>query len=287
MRIVHAFLMLSFVLLINIDLQGQPPFRQDVPYATVDGRELLLDIYMPEQELPPFLIVWIHGGAWHSGSKEDPPLVLLQHGYALASIDYRLSVDAPFPAQIHDIKAAIRFLRAHADDYGYRSDQIIIWGSSAGGHLAALTGVTNGDTDLEGDLGNYLDYSSDVQVVLNFYGPSNFLTILSQSTPHGLSVRAPALALLLGKPIDQAEQLANLASPIFHVSEGDPPMLIVHGDQDIQVPVNQALELHAAYQKHNLSSQLEIISGAGHGGNDYYQPQFIQKVLTFLDQILK
>ncbi len=274
------------MMIITSTLRGQSPQHKDLIYATVGDRSLLVDLYLPEADNPQ-LIVWIHGGAWHSGSKENPPLGLLEHGYALASVDYRLSVEAPFPAQIHDIKASIRFLRAHADQYGYQTDPIYIWGSSAGGHLVALAGVTNGVEVLEGNLGEYQDQSSDLQGVINFFGPTNFLTILPQSTPHGLSVRGPALALLLGKPLDQAEDLARLASPVFHVGTGDPPMLIVHGDQDVQVPVNQALELHAAYQKEGLLSRLEILPGAGHGSPDYFQPAFLAKVATFLNEISK
>lgn len=273
-------------MIMSSTLRGQHPQYKDLIYATVSDRDLLLDLYIPATENPP-LIVWIHGGAWHSGSKENPPLRLMEHGYALASIDYRLSVEAPFPAQIQDIKASIRFLRAHAAQYGYRSDLIYIWGSSAGGHLAALAGVTNGVNALEGDLGKHQDQSSNIQGVVNFFGPSNFLTILPQSTPHGLSVRAPALALLLGKPLDQAEDLARLASPVYHVSGGDPPMMIVHGDQDVQVPVNQALELHAAYQKQGLKSELEILPGAGHSSPDYFQAAFIKRVAAFLNEISK
>lgn len=273
-------------MLMTSTLRGQAPQHKDLVYAEVGDRKLVVDLYMPASDYPP-LIVWIHGGAWHSGSKENPPLGLLEHGYALASVDYRLSVEAPFPAQMHDIKASIRFLRAQADQYGYQSDRIYIWGSSAGGHLVALAGVTNGVEALEGELGKHMDQSSDIQGVINFFGPTNFLTILSQSTPHGLSVRAPALALLLGKPLDQAEDLARLASPVFHVGAGDPPMMIVHGDQDVQVPVNQALELYAAYQKAGLSSTLEILPGAGHGSPDYFQPVFIEKVATFLNEISK
>ena len=271
-------------MLITTTLQGQSSQYTDLIYAVVGDRTLRVDLYMPESANPP-LIVWVHGGAWHSGTKENPPLGLLEHGYALASIDYRLSVEAPFPAQMHDIKACIRFLRAHAERYGYQSHAIYVWGSSAGGHLVALAGVTNGVEALEGDLGEHRGQTSDIQGVVNYFGPTNFLTILSQSTPHGLSVRAPALALLLGKPLDQVEDLARLASPVFHVGVGDPPMMIVHGDQDVQVPVNQALELYAAYQEAGLQSTLEILPGAGHGSPDYFQPDFLEKVAAFLNEI--
>ena len=261
--------------------------NKNIIYAQVNNRNLLLDIYMPPAKANPNLVVWVHGGAWHSGTKANPPLALLSSGYAIASVDFRLSTEAPFPAQIHDIKAAIRFLRGNAKKYGYRADKIVIWGSSSGGHLVALTGTTNNNPYYEGHEGAYLKESSSVQGIIDFYGPTNFLTILSQSTPHGINVRAPALAILLGKPVDQAQELAKKASPVYQVDPSDPPILIVHGDQDIQVPVNQSLELMAAYKKAGLNCQLEIVPGAGHGDDVYYQTEGIQWAKKFLSEVLK
>ena len=142
---------------------------------------------------------------------------LVEAGYTVASVDYRLSSVAPFPAQVHDIKAAIRFLRARAPRYGYRADRIAIAGASAGGHLAALVGTTNGSDELEGTIGDHLEQSSDVQAVVDYFGPTNFMTILSQSTAHGLDVRVPALQQLLGGQPDDKPELARLASPVNHV----------------------------------------------------------------------
>lgn len=260
---------------------------KDIVYAEAGGKQLLLDLYMPAAIKSPYLIVWVHGGAWSSGSKESPPLGLLPAGYALASINYRLSGEAPFPACIYDIKAAIRFLRGNAKKYGYRADKIIIWGSSAGGHLVALVGTTNKDPSLEGDLGNYKNESSSVQIILDFYGPTDFLTILDQSTPHGISVRVPALTALLGKPVEQVPDIARKASPVFQVDSTDPPLLIVHGDQDNQVPVNQSIELMEAYKKRGLPVQLEFIAGAGHGGAVYNKEEVLGIVKKFLHDQLK
>ncbi|MEZ5043149.1 MAG: alpha/beta hydrolase [Saprospiraceae bacterium] len=261
--------------------------HKDLLFATVEDRPLYLDLFLPSNEPNPFLIVWVHGGAWHAGSRANPPTALLAKGYAIASVDYRLSVEARFPAQIHDIKAAIRFLRGNAKKYGYRSDQIVVWGASAGGHLAALVGTTNGHPELEGSLGEYLDQSADVQAVVDFYGPTNFLTILNQSTPHGISVRAPALALLLGRPVEQVPDLAKLASPVFQVDAADPPLFIAHGDQDNQVPINQSLELQGAYEALGLKVQMEVVHGAGHGSRDYYDPAFQDTLAAFLAAVLK
>ena len=268
------------------DLKAQITHK-DLLFATVEDRPLYLDLFLPSNESNPFLIVWVHGGAWHSGSRATPPTALLAKGYAIASIDYRLSVEARFPAQVHDIKAAIRFLRGNAKKYGYRSDQIVVWGASAGGHLAALVGTSNGHPELEGNLGDYLDQSADVQAVVDFYGPTNFLSILNQSTPHGISVRAPALALLLGRPVEQVPDLAKLASPVFQVDASDPPLFIAHGDQDNQVPINQSLELQGAYEALGLKVQVEVVHGAGHGSRDYYDPAFQDTLATFLAAVLK
>ena len=261
---------------------AQPKIVKDIKYATTPEKELLLDLYMPTNAIKPALMVWIHGGAWSGGSKENPPTEFIEHGFALASINYRLSGEAKFPAQIHDIKAAIRFLRANAKKYGFDADKIIIWGSSAGGHLAALAGVTNENAALEGTLGENLQTSSKVQAILDYYGPTNLITILKQSTPHGLNVRTPALELLFGKPVKDATAELNLASPVFHVDKNDPPLFICHGDQDIQVPVNQSIELYGKYKQAGLKVEMEFIYGAAHGGKEYTNPILIEQVLKFL-----
>jgi acetyl esterase/lipase len=284
---IYIFLFTSMLFTLRAVAQTDTVISKNIVYAEAGNRKLLLDIYKLSSKKDPYLIVWVHGGAWRSGSKESPPLGMLQEGYAIASLDFRLSTEAPFPAQVHDIKAAIRFLRAHAAQYGYRHDSVIIWGSSSGGHLVALAGTTNNDPYMEGTLGNDRNESSSVQAVIDFYGPANLLTILTQSTPHGISVRAPALELLLGKPVEQVPELAKKASPVYQVDPTDPPMLIVHGDQDIQVPVNQSLELMAAYKKNKLTVQLEIIPGAGHGDTVYYKHDVQYIMAAFLKNVFK
>ena len=216
------------------------------------------------------------------------PLIGLVHaGCAVASVDYRLSPVAAFPAQVHDIKAAIRYLRANEQRYGYDSRRVAIAGSSAGGHLAALVGVTNGHPDLEGTIGDHLDQSSDVAAIIDYYGPTNFTTILQQSTPHGLGVRIPALQLLLrGQPEDKPE-LAKLASPVFHVDADDPPLLVIHGDQDLQVPINQSHELHGRYNQFGLPVQFEVVHGGAHGGPPFFDERRIELVKAFVERHLR
>jgi acetyl esterase/lipase len=270
--------------------EGEAVVTRDIEYATTDGHRLLLDLYLPAKStLPtrPRLIVWVHGGAWRAGSKDNVPLCgLVQHGFAIASIDYRLSPVARFPAQIHDCKAAIRFLRGMQSQLGINASRIGIAGSSAGGHLVAEIGVTNGHRELEGQIGEHLDQSSAVQAIVDYYGPTNFMTILKQSTPHGLSVRVPALNLLLGGSPVELPELAKLASPVFHVDRKDPPLLLIHGDQDPQVPINQSHELHGLYKQLQLPVEFEVVHGGSHGGEQFYDAAQISRVAGFFEKWL-
>lgn len=264
------------------------PTTADIEYAKVGQHRLSLDLYQPRNtEQPSPLIIWVHGGAWRSGSKADVPVAqLVGEGFAIASVDYRLSPVAEFPAQVHDIKAAIRFLRAHAAEYKLDPSRFAVAGSSAGGHLAALVGVTSGDEALEGTVGEFLPESSDVQAIASFYGASNLQTILSQSTPHGLRVRVPALQLLLGGQPEEKPALAQLASPVVHVDADDPPLLLIHGDQDPQMPLAQSHELRAAYEQYDLPVQLQIVEGGVHGGAGFYEQPMIRLVARFLSERL-
>ena len=267
-------------------------------FASVGETELLLDLYLPE--LPSGgsapasaatagsssavgVIVWVHGGAWRAGSRDSAELAALTaRGWAVASVDYRLSPVARFPAQVHDIKAAIRHLRAHAAEHGLPAVPFVIAGSSAGAHLAALVGVSNGVLELEGDVGSDRSASSDVQGIVSLYGASNLTSILAQSTPHGLSVRVPALELLLGGSPEQRPELARLASPVFHVDPSDPPLLLLHGDNDQQMPIAQSRELSTAYEQLRLPVQLVVLEGAGHGGAVFTDPTRLELIDGFL-----
>jgi len=256
---------------------------KDVVYATVDGKPLGLDIHMPAGVRNPPLVVWVHGGAWSAGNKSNYPAELVANGFAVASLDFRQTTEARFPANVHDIKAGIRFLRAKAAEYGYRADKIAIAGASSGGHLAALVGVTNGHTELEGTVGGeYAKQSSGVQAIVSYFGASNLNSILAQSTPFGLGVRKPALERLLGALPENAKELATLASPVAHVDASDPPLLLLHGDQDPQMPINQSHELHGAYKKLGLDAELEVLHGAAHGGDVFFRGEALEKVVAFL-----
>jgi acetyl esterase/lipase len=187
---------------------------------------------------------------------------------------------------VHDIKAAIRFLRGNASKYGYRSDRIAIAGSSSGAHLAALVGTTNGHKELEGRLGNHLTESSSVHAIVFYYGASNLTTILAQSTPFGVNMRAPALERLLGAKPEAVAGLAKLASPVFHIDANDPPLLIFHGDQDPQMPINQSHELEGVYERQGLQVTFDVVHGGAHGGEAFFDPQRMEKAVKFLRETL-
>ncbi len=280
MKILLPFLFLAIVAKAD-DLKIQ----RDIIYAN----DLKLDLYrpMPSEGVTP-LIIWVHGGAWSGGSKKEMPLTeLLGHGIAIASVDYRLSGTAPFPANVHDIKAAVRYLRANAATWNCDPSRFIIAGSSAGAHLAALVGVTSGQAELEGTVGENLTTSSAVQGIVSFYGASDLTQILSQSTPTGLKMRVPALTALLGGPIGEKAELARLASPIFHLDAKDPPLLLFHGDQDPQMPYQQSLDFHAACKVIGLTCQFTTVAGAGHGGPAFYKKASIDEVLSFVEKLPK
>jgi acetyl esterase/lipase len=256
-----------------------------IPYATVDGNELALDLYMPVNVEKPPLIVYIHGGAWRFGSRDSvSPIDLVDNGYAIASVSFRLTPVAPLPAQVHDIKGAIRFLRTNASTYGYDADRIGITGVSSGAHLATLVGLTNGSEPHEGEVGGNLNVSSDIQAVVSYFGASNLTSILGQSTPLGLNVREPALELLLGGSVEDTVDLARFGSPVFQADAADPPLLLLHGDQDPQMPINQSLELFGVAKDNGIEVQFVPVHGAAHGGDAFFDAERTVLVAEFLDR---
>ncbi len=292
LRVGSTFALLAGLLLVATSTVVQsadtswPRVVRDIDYARDGDLAHRLDLHLPSGKPKHPLIVWVHGGAWRSGSKASMPLgKLVADGHAVASVDYRLSTQARFPAQVHDIKAAIRFLRAHAMEWNLSAHKIIVAGDSAGAHLAALVGVSNGVRDLEGAVGKHQDRSSNVQAILSFYGASNLGTILKQSTPFGLNMRVPALALLLGAQPEEAPELAALASPVTHVDPRDPPLLLLHGDQDPQMPINQSHELAGAYKQAGVFVHFEVVHGAAHGGAMFFDEERLAVVRKFLKRV--
>ncbi len=286
-RFVTVLCVLLLVNLARVLAADAPREFKDIAYVA-DGHEMQrLDLFLPAAPGAHPLIVYVHGGAWRGGSKKDQPLgKLVAQGFAVASVDYRLSTVAPFPAQMHDIKAAVRFLRARAGEYGLDPKRFAIAGSSAGGHLAALAGVTSGNTELEGTLGGHRDQNSGVQAIISLFGASDLTTILAQSTPQGLKMRVPALELLLGGQPDAKTELARLASPVFQAGSHSPPLLLIHGDQDPQMPIAQAQQLHDRYKELGLPVEFHIIHGAAHGGAKFHDDERTALMHAFLTKHL-
>jgi acetyl esterase/lipase len=243
-------------------------WRRDLTYVTHGGPSQTLDLYAPKKATGVPLIVWIHGGAFLFGSKEgfpvEPvPLHLLLEGYAVASINYRLSPEALFPAQLQDCKAAIRWLRAHADELGIDPNRIGVWGASAGGNLAALVGTTGSVRDFE--VGENLDYSSRVQAVCDFHGPTDFLQMDAHRLPDGQMVPDSPESKLVGGPIQDNPDKVRRVNPITYVDKSAPPFLIVHGTLDRLVPFNQSQLLAAALEAAGAPVKFHPVEGGGHG----------------------
>ena len=257
---------------------------RDVEYAQVGGKSLRLDLYVPTQPgAPRPLIVWIHGGGWLGGDKGGCPAVpLVPRGYVVASINYRLSGEAIFPAQIENCKGAIRFLRASAGKHGIDPERIGVWGASAGGQLVALLGTSGGVADLEGTVGGNLDQSSKVQAVADFCGPADFALFFQTITPNAVK---PLRQLFGGEATEERVQtLARQASPVTYASAHAPPFLIVHGDKDDTVPLSQAQALDKALRAAKAHVTLHVVAGAGHGA---LNPDTFKLTSDFFDQHLR
>ena len=260
--------------------------HRDIAYVTDGHERQKLDLYIPDtgENLP--LIIWVHGGAWRGGSKERyAPMEYLKSGYAGASINYRLSQHAVFPAQIEDVKAAVRWIRANTETYRLDPNRFAAWGSSAGGHLVAMLGTTGDITEFE--VGENLEVSSQVQAVVNYFGPTDFLQMDTHRLPDGLVHDASDSpeSKLVGGPIQEHKDRVARANPITYVSKADPPMLIIHGDQDKLVPYHQSLLLKEALEAVGAPVTLYKVEGGGHGG--FKDPKVPELTKAFLEKHLK
>lgn len=258
---------------------------KDVDYVGQRNPRQQLDLYVPKEkpDKPRPLVVFIHGGGWSSGNKSDGlgplSLVLTDNKYAGASIGYRLTDEAIWPAQIHDCKAALRWLKKHAEEYGYDADRIALFGISAGGHLVSLLGTSGGVKELEGTLGETSVETPRLRCVINFCGPANFLTFPGKgSIINENDVNGP-IAKLFGGPMKDHLDLAKAASPISYVTADDPPFLHIHGTKDELVPYAQAQEFDAALEQAGVSSTL--LTGTN-GGHVFYSEELVARLRAFL-----
>jgi acetyl esterase/lipase len=256
----------------------------DITYKEAGDLPLKLDLYLPEKttgKLP--VVVWVHGGGWNQGSKDRCPAVwLVTNGFAVASIQYRLSTQAQWPAQIEDCRDAVRWLRDNAAKHQLDGDHIGAWGSSAGGHLVALLGTL--------DTPKTEKTSSRVQAVCDWFGPSDLLTMPANVIGKGRTEADVAKsngAQLLGAPIYQVPAKAKLASAFYQISPDDAPFLIMHGDADPQVPLEQSTRFHERLKETGVRTELTVIKGGVHGGPLFNTPEIQQQVLQFFTRELK
>ncbi|MEC5126530.1 alpha/beta hydrolase [Verrucomicrobiales bacterium BCK34] len=259
--------------------------EKDLLYATHDTVDLKLDLYLPEAEStgPLPAVIWIHGGGWLKGSKDKCPAAFLaQHGFAVASISYRLADTTQWPGQIDDCYAAVRWLRSNGEKYGIDGDNIGVWGSSAGGHLAALLGTRDADENT--------GVNAKVQAVCDWFGPTNLLTMPPNNVSETRTAEQVANsngAKLLGATVREVPDLAKDASALFHITKEDPPFLIMHGSEDPGVPLSQSITFHDALEKAGIKSRFVIVKGAKHGGKEFQTDKVKNTVAGFFRETLK
>lgn len=279
----------------QVQLPPGAKLERDIVYARVGDRKLLLDLCLPAKGTAPLpVIVWVHGGGWRNGSKNAGSRArpMLDRGYAVVDVGYRLSGEAIFPAQVEDCKAAVRWVRANAARYSLDPDRIGAWGSSAGGHLVAFLGTAGNVREFDTEANR--KYSSRVQAVCDWFGPTDFLLMDKHSLEGSRLIHdAPNSpeSLLVGGPI-QAEpykSLAKKANPITYVTKDDPPFLIMHGDKDMSVPLHQSELLYDALKKVGVEVALRVVKGGGHGlrGGEESSEKLFEIVADFFDKHLK
>lgn len=271
---------------------------KNIPYATISEAQKL-DVYLPDQGNGPFpVILAIHGGAFKFGDKASSHMVFmlegLKKGYAVISINYRMSGEAKAPQLIHDVKAAVRWVRAHASEYKLNGNKIAAWGPSAGGHLSALVGTSAEVKALEDfSLGNAAQ-SSRVQAVVDWFGPINFLTMDDQydmlgvkGMPHN-TADSPE-SLVIGKHIIHAEEEVKAFNPETYITKDDPPFFIQHGSKDPLIPYLQSMAFADALYKvlGKEKVHFELLEGEGHGGPQFFDQKNLEKIFAFLDKYLK
>lgn len=283
-----------FALTATLSQSAEILVEEDVTYGNAGETELKLDIARPAGDEKHPAIVFIHGGGWYQGHRRgyrDEIEEAAKRGYVAITVSYRLmkfdqkekdttTATPIFPAQIHDCKAAVRWLRANAEKYDVDPERIGVTGGSAGGHLSLLVGLTDANSNLEGESGSP-DQSSRVQAVVNVYGPTEMTESYETSSV------AWIFRLFMGGTPDETKDCYIAASPITYVSKDDPPVLTLQGDKDKLVPVEQAKLLDAKMNAAGASHTLIILEGQGHGFDKQHQPQAMDAMWNFFDEHLK
>jgi len=274
------------------------PTYKDLAYANLSSAQKL-DLYIPTAGSGPFpVVIMVHGGGFMFGDKADGVALigvdqLLAAGYAVASINYRLSGEATYPAQIFDAKAAVRFLRANATKYNLNPNKFGAWGASAGGNLVALLGTTCGVAELEGAELGHADQSSCVQAVVDWFGPIDFLKMDEQfagtSCPANHNESSSPESKLVGAPIQTVPDLVATTNPMNYITSDDAPFFIEHGTADCNIPPTQSKNLADALSAVIGTDRVTYVSleGAGHGRPQFETAENLQLVINFLNKYLK
>jgi acetyl esterase/lipase len=264
----------------------------DIPYAGTDKPRQRLNLLLPKtpkDDKPLPVIVYVHGGAWLGGDRSGGHGRLAGYvaggEYAAVSVGYRLTNEATWPAQIHDCKAAIRWIRANAKKYNLDPDKIGVVGESAGGHLVAMLGTSGGAKDLEGDLGAHKGVSSRVQCVVDLFGPADILAMQDGGSRMDHDGPNSPEGKLLGGRVKEKKEAAIAASPVTYVAADNPPFLTIHGNKDPLVPYNQSERLSAALKKAKVDCYFVTVDGAGHGG--FRNPEVQKRERQFFDKYLR
>ena len=245
---------------------------QGISYAGTNNARQTLDLALPVKrtsDKPLPVIAFIHGGGWRGGSKDGGlnriRSFLKSGNYVGVSIGYRLSNEAKWPAQIHDCKAAIRWVKANAVEHGLDGSKIAVHGTSAGGHLVAMLGTSAGVKAMDGSTGAYTSQSTKVACVVDYFGPTNFLRMNDFESRIDHDAKDSPEGLLIGGPIQDNKKKTITADPISYVTKDDSPFLIVHGTKDMAVPYNQSVILNAALNKVDVPTALLTVVDGGHG----------------------
>lgn len=276
---------------------GVPVMYKDIAYAKQSQRQKL-DIYLPPEAKTPFpVILWMHPGGFNSGDKtwfvEDIKEIALQRNYAIVSINYRLTPEAIFPAQIYDAKAAVRWIRANASKYGFHPEKVVAAGVSAGGYLAALLGTSAGIKELEDlSMGNE-SQPSHVNAVVDLYGPIDFLKKEEHLRKLGYEMGRCGMdmpeAQLIGCCIEEAPDKCRMANPMTYINPKCPPFYIQHGTADKNIPYLQSVELAEALRAviGQDKVHLELVPDAGHFDMIHLSAKYVNKIFNFLDAHLR
>ena len=299
------------------DLMGQSPEAQVVDVPVVQGRidaisgvvysqvfergrsvrGLKMTLFVPRTKEKKPAVLYFPGGGFTSADHEkflEMRYALARAGYAVAACEYR-AVPNKFPALLEDAKAAVRWMREHASEFGVDADRIGLLGDSAGGYVVQMAGATNGEKNW--DVGDFKEVSSDVQAVVSIYGISDLTTIgegignenvhASAAVTEALLLNGPAFKDFAGASVNADPQKAKAASPIGHVDGTEPPFLLMHGSGDKVVSPLQSKKMFEALQNKKVEAEYVLVRGAEHGDLPWYQPGVISRVVNFFDRHLK